>query len=118
MAGDAFDPVQLLRPRRRITGMSAILLPFDAGGAVDWPAFRAHVARPAAAGLTPAVNMDTGYVHLLDDDTIRRVLDETKAMLSGGPFVAGVFIADHPGDHFNRDAYLSRGEAITSRGGT
>ena len=29
------------------------------------PASRAHVARTAAAGLVPAVNMDTGYVNLL-----------------------------------------------------
>ena len=34
--------------------------------AVDWPAFEAHVARTRGAGLTPAVNMDTGYVQLLD----------------------------------------------------
>ena len=56
-----------LRPRRRIRGMSAVLLPFEAGGGIDWRSFRAHVARTAEAGLVPAVNMDTGYVQLLDD---------------------------------------------------
>jgi dihydrodipicolinate synthase/N-acetylneuraminate lyase len=118
MAGDAIDPVSLLRPRRRITGMSAILLPFAADGTVDWPGFRAHIARTAAAGLTPAVNMDTGYVNLLDDETILRALDETQSVLSGGPFVAGVFVADRPGDRFQCGAYLRRAEPIVRRGGT
>ena len=47
----------------------------------DWPGFRAHVARTADAGLTPAVNMDTGYVNLIDDDTRLRVLDETRELV-------------------------------------
>ena len=52
MSDAVLDPLPLLRPRRRITGMSAILLPFASDGSADWPAFRAHVARTAAAGLT------------------------------------------------------------------
>ena len=36
-------------PNRKITGYSAILLPFRADGAVDWDGFTAHVARTAAA---------------------------------------------------------------------
>ena len=61
----ALSPEKMIRPRRRITGMSAILLPFLDDGSVDWDGFRAHVRRTADAGLTPAVNMDTGYVNLL-----------------------------------------------------
>src|ERR1700674_5790484 len=98
------DPLRLLRPRRRITGMSAILLPF-AGGAIDWRAFASHVARTADAGLIPAVNMDTGYVNLLDDTTRQEVLEQTASVLAGRPFVAGAFVADSPGDRFNCDAY-------------
>ena len=98
-------PLSLLRPGRKPAGMSAILLPFEESGGVDWPGFRAHVARTAAAGLTPAVNMDTGYVNLLDDTTRRRVLAETRNTLGGGAFVAGVFVADHPGDACDLDAY-------------
>ncbi len=56
-----------VRPGRAITGMSAILLPFLPDGTIDWAAFEAHVVRTADAGLVPAVNMDTGYVQLLDD---------------------------------------------------
>lgn len=111
------DPLAMIRPRRKITGMSAILLPFAADGAVDWPAFRAHVERTAAAGLTPAVNMDTGYVNLLDDATKLRVLDETRAVAAGRPFVAGAFVADRPGAAFDPDAYLRRMGEISGRGG-
>src|SRR5690348_2001290 len=58
------NPWSLLRPRRKPVGISAILLPFEEKGGVDWPGFRGHVARTAAAGLTPAVNMDTGFGNL------------------------------------------------------
>src|SRR5271165_4018467 len=97
------DHIALLRPRRRIDGISAVLLPFDPGGAIDWPAFRAHVLRTALAGLMPAVNMDTGYVHLLGDGERRRVLAETRDVLAGRCFVAGAFVADHPGSRWDRD---------------
>ena len=114
----ALDPLAMIVPLRKITGMSAILLPFEPGGAIDWPAFRSHVLRTAAAGLVPAVNMDTGYVNLLDDGTRLEVLDAAAEALKGGPFVAGAFVADTPGSQFDRDAYLKRIEPIQERGGT
>jgi dihydrodipicolinate synthase/N-acetylneuraminate lyase len=97
--------------------MSAVLLPF-ANGEIDWQAFAAHVARTAAAGLIPAVNMDTGYVNLLDDATRREVLKRTESVIDGRPFVAGAFVADSPGDRFDRDAYLRQAEPIVRSGGT
>jgi dihydrodipicolinate synthase/N-acetylneuraminate lyase len=97
--------------------MSAILLPFQHNGAVDWPGFHAHLARTAAAGLTPAVNMDTGFANLLDDPTCRRVLAETKATLGGHPFVAGAFVSDRPGDAVNLDGYRSAIDRIQEHGG-
>jgi dihydrodipicolinate synthase/N-acetylneuraminate lyase len=112
------DPIRMLRPRRHITGLSAILLPFAPGGAIDWPAFARHTERTADAGLTPAVNMDTGYVNLLDDRTRRQVLEQTRAALAGRPFVAGAFVGDRPGSRFDRDAYLAQMDAITAHGGT
>jgi dihydrodipicolinate synthase/N-acetylneuraminate lyase len=69
--------------------MSAILLPFHAGGDVDWAGFEAHVVRTAEAGLVPAVNMDTGYVHLLDESQRAEVLDRAASVLGGERFVAG-----------------------------
>lgn len=112
------DAVALLRPRRKIVGMSAILLPFTSSGEVDWPAFTAHARRTAAAGLTPAVNMDTGYVNLIDDALRVEVLQRTQTATGGGPFVAGAFVGDAPGAKFDRDAYLRQIEPIVKHGGT
>jgi dihydrodipicolinate synthase/N-acetylneuraminate lyase len=97
--------------------MSAILLPFTADGRIDWPAAEAHVARTVAAGLVPAVNMDTGYVQLLASGDVERVLD-MAASVSGGDFVAGAFVADKAGDGFDLGRYVAAGEAIAARGGT
>src|SRR5687767_15195272 len=91
----AASPLDLLRPGREITGMAAVLLPFD-GAEIDWRGFDELLTRTAAAGLTPAVNMDTGYVHLLDPPTRIEVLDRTQSSLGGRPFVAGAFVADEP----------------------
>lgn len=114
----ASDLHAMLRPGRSITGISAILLPFDASGAVDWAAFEAHVARTAEAGLTPAVNMDTGYVNRIDAATRRAVLEHTRSVLDGGAFVAGAFVSDTPGDDFNRDAYRTAIDEVQAHGGT
>lgn len=111
------DVLRRIRPGRRITGMSAVLLPFTEDGGVDWSAFEAHVARTAAVGLVPAVNMDTGYVQLIDDVTRRRVLDLT-ASVAGGSFVAGAFVADRAGDPVDRAAYLDAAAEVAQRGGT
>ena len=112
------DPLSLLVPRRQPIGMSAILLPFFADGDVDWDALRAHIARTHAAGLVPAVNMDTGYANLIDEDTRSAVLMETRAILAGEPFIAGAFVGDRPGDQFNLDAYLRGIDQIQTAGGT
>jgi dihydrodipicolinate synthase/N-acetylneuraminate lyase len=114
---DEHDVLARLRPGRSITGMSAVLLPFDDGGDVDWSAAEAHVERTAASGLTPAVNMDTGYVQLLTASQQREMLDRTAAVAGDG-FVAGAYVADEPGAAFDLAGYLSACEAILVRGGT
>ena len=103
-------------PGRTITGMSAILLPHVNRTTVDWDSLDAHIARTHGAGLTPAVNMDTGYVQLLDADTRERVLDRAEAV-TGSDFVAGAFVPDEPGAGFDLDAYLRAAEEVASRGG-
>jgi dihydrodipicolinate synthase/N-acetylneuraminate lyase len=104
-------------PGRHITGMSAVLLPHTVDGTIDWPAVESHVVRTVEAGLTPAVNMDTGYIQLLADDDRDRVLDLT-AGVAGDDFVAGAFVADGPGDAFDLAGYVDRCDEITSRRGT
>ena len=103
-------------PGRTITGMSAILLPHLNPATVDWDSLDAHIARTHETGLAPAVNMDTGYVQLLDADTRMGVLDRAEAV-TGGDFVAGAFVADEPGAAFDLDAYRRAAEEITDRGG-
>ena len=49
MIETALNPLTLLAPGRTITGISAILLPFNEDGSVDWDGFCAHVARTAHA---------------------------------------------------------------------
>jgi dihydrodipicolinate synthase/N-acetylneuraminate lyase len=111
------DPVALLRPRRKITGMSAVLLPFTARGEVDWESFQAHLLRTSEAGLVPAVNMDTGYVNLLDIATRKRVLSETHLVLGQKTFIAGAFVADRPGEHLDLDSYRRESDLIQTYGG-
>ena len=112
------NPLDLLRPRRPITGMSAVLLPFTEAGAIDWPGWEAHLQRTVRANLIPAVNMDTGYVNLIDDATRREILRRTQTVLAGQRFVAGAFVADQPGDGFNFTAYARQVEQIQQHGGT
>lgn len=109
--------VRPVRPHRRILGMSAVFLPHSSAGAIDWPAVEAHVARTVEAGLTPAVNMDTGWVHALDEPARERVLDMAAAV-TGGDFVAGAFVADQEGRPFDLDANVRAASAVRARGGT
>ena len=41
MLAAPIDPTCLIRPRRRIRGFSAVLLPFAGDGTIDWIGFRA-----------------------------------------------------------------------------
>lgn len=100
------DPSTLPIFRRKVVGISAVLLPFEEGGKVNWPEFRRLLSWTMAAGLVPAVNMDTGYVNLLDEETRTRVLRETRAVVGGGEYVAGGYVADRPGAGWNRDETL------------
>jgi dihydrodipicolinate synthase/N-acetylneuraminate lyase len=115
----ATDPTSLVRPRRTITGMSAILLPMKADLTVDWDGFAAHVSRTAAAGITPAVNMDTGFVQLIDDATRRQALALAReAVGPAGRFVAGACVVDSPGAAFDDAAYGRQIDMILAAGAT
>ena len=112
--------IPAVRPEREIDGISAVLLPWtDGGAAIDWAGFERHLTKTLEAGLTPAVNMDTGYVQLLAEDQRREVLRRTTAIIgAGGRFVAGAWVADEPGAAFAPDRYRAELDAITAAGGT
>lgn len=113
----AINPMAMLRPRRTIWGISAILLPFHDNGDIDWDSFVKHVRRTQDAGLTPAINMDTGFGPFLSRADRQLALELTRRELAGPSFAAGVFVADQPGAPFQAEAYIRQMEDIARVGG-
>lgn len=113
-----FESIPAWKPRRKILGMSAILLPFTQSGEIEWVGLRNHLERTFEAGLVPAVNMDTGYANLIDETTRAAVLEVTQQIASGRMFVAGAFVGDQPHASFNLAAYLSQIDSIQRHAGT
>ena len=114
------DPAAMLRPRRKITGISAILLPFFEDGSIDWESFSAHVARTVDAGLAPAVNMDTGYVNLIDQKTRVEVLHQTRKVVGRNAvgYVAGAFVPAAPEDSWDPNLTRTQMDLIQEYEGT
>lgn len=108
--------IPAMQPGRAIEGISAVLLPYLSDGRPDWAAFRGLVDRTWTAGLTPAVNMDTGYVNLITREERARVLAETVEVGRGRRFVAGGFIEGETGDPVR--LYLREVASIRAAGGT
>jgi dihydrodipicolinate synthase/N-acetylneuraminate lyase len=85
--------------RRKVQGIAAALLPFEADGRVAVEAFQRHLVATQRAGLMNAVNMDTGYVNYLSDAEKQEVLRWTREALGAGvAFVAGAYIEGQSGD--------------------
>ena len=112
------DVEALLTPHRKITGISAILLPFNDDHTIDWEGFEGHLQRTVRAGLIPAVNMDTGYANLIDEPTRLEVLRRTHALTAGAQFIAGVFVGDSPGEPFDADRYRYGIDQVLTNHGT
>lgn len=105
-----------LRPGRVIEGNSAVLLPFDNAGQPDLPAFQDLLQTTWKAGLTPAVNMDTGFVNLLSPAERTTVLHCTRELAHGRRFIAGVYVEDQSG---SIDSIYGKGiNEIVTQGGT
>jgi len=86
------------KPRRKIQGIAAALLPYEADGRLAVDAFSKQLISTHRAGLLNAVNMDTGYVNYLSDAEKQEVLTWTRSALGEGiPFVAGAYIEHHRG---------------------
>ena len=105
-----------IQPGRQIEGISAVLLPFDAHGAIDWDSFAPNIERTLSAGITPALNMDTGYTNLLAPDQRTQVLAQAREVAQGAPFIAGAFIEGQDGTAF--DLYARAVDEIVAHGGT
>lgn len=98
---------------RKVRGIAAALLPFEADGRIAEEAFAAHLRATRDAGLVNAVNMDTGYANYLSDAEKERILALTRESLGPGtPFVAGAYIEGREGqipDLYRREIDRIRG---------
>jgi dihydrodipicolinate synthase/N-acetylneuraminate lyase len=115
--GELEQFVGRVRVGRKVRGIAAALLPFEADGRIAEEAFAAHLRATHDAGLTNAVNMDTGYANLLGDAEKERVLRLTREALGPGvPFVAGAYIEGREGEIVS--LYRSEIDRIRGCGGT
>ena len=102
---------------RKVEGIAAALLPFEADGKISVDSFQEHLRATHNAGLKNAVNMDTGYVNYLTAPEKLAVLRWTREALGGGvPFVAGAYVEGQGGDLVS--LYRKEIDAIVSAGGT
>src|SRR5712664_4051617 len=101
---------------RKVQGIAAALLPFEADGRIAVEAFQRHLLATHRAGLMNAVNMDTGYVSFLSDAEQQQVLQWTRQALGKDvAFVAGAYVEDREGDLVS--LYRRRMDEIVAAGG-
>src|SRR4030095_3618487 len=110
------DVVRRQKPRRKVQGISAALLPFQADGRVAVAAFQQHLLATQRAGLMNAVNMDTGYVNYLSDAEKSAVLGWSREALGKEPLVAGAYIEGQDGDVVQ--LYRREMDRLLAAGGT
>ena len=101
---------------RKPLGMAAVLLPFNEDGSIAAEAYQTCLRETFDSGLTPAVNMDTGYVNLLTAEENAYVLDLAQEVAEGRPFVGGAFIEGETGDVV--ELYRREMDAVVEHGGT
>ena len=104
-----------IKPYRRIHGIAAMFLPFDAQGRPDLEALVILAGQAHQAGLEVAVNMDTGFGPELTPEQRIDVLHATRDALGEGVrFVAGAMPFGHDGDAL--DAYRDEINSIVEVG--
>jgi 4-hydroxy-tetrahydrodipicolinate synthase len=105
-----------LKPRRKVQGIAAALLPFEADGRIAVESFQNHLRATQSAGLMNAVNMDTGYVNYLSESEKLEVLRWTgQALGKDVPFVGGAYIEGQDGNIVA--LYRKQIDAIVEYGG-
>ncbi|MDQ6631069.1 MAG: dihydrodipicolinate synthase family protein [Verrucomicrobiota bacterium] len=107
---------QQILPGRKIEGISAVLLPFESDGRIDFDSFAQNVKRTLNAGIAPAVNMDTGYTNFLTSKERSEILTITRETVGGKSFVAGAFVEGLEGDALKN--YQQAVAEIQEAGGT
>jgi dihydrodipicolinate synthase/N-acetylneuraminate lyase len=101
---------------RKVQGIAAALLPFEADGRIAVAAFQEHLRATHRAGLMNAVNMDTGYVNYLSEAEKADVLRWTREALGKDvPFVAGAYIEGQGGEVVG--LYREQMDGIVAHGG-
>jgi dihydrodipicolinate synthase/N-acetylneuraminate lyase len=101
---------------RKVDGIAAALLPFEADGRVAVEAFQRQIQETHRNGLMVAVNMDTGYINYLNDSEKLEVLRWTREALGkDAPFVAGAYIEGKTGEPVA--LYREQMEPIVRAGG-
>jgi dihydrodipicolinate synthase/N-acetylneuraminate lyase len=108
--------IRRLVPGRTIDGIAAVLLPFRQNDEPDFEAFARLVEHTYESGLTPAINVETGAVHLLRPDQRGDVLAVAAGVARGRRLIAGVYIEGEPGDIVR--LYQREIERIVRQGGT
>lgn len=101
---------------RAVAGMAAMLLPYTANGDIAEESYADCLRATVQAGLTPAVNMDTGYINLLTDSEKERVLQIAQQTLPATGFVVGAYIEGQEGEV--ADLYRREISRIAEYGGT
>ena len=109
--------IERRQPCRRVQGIAAALLPYEAGGRVAVEAFQRHLVATHRAGLMNAVNMDTGYVNYLSETEKHDVLRWTREALGkDAQFVAGAYVEGLEGEVVA--LYRQQIDTIVKFGGT
>ncbi len=108
--------VQRQQLGRKVQGIAAALLPFEADGRMAVEAFQNHLRATHRAGLMNAVNMDTGYVNYLSEAEKFDVLRWAREALGkDAPFVGGAYIEGQNGDIV--ELYRKQMDVIFGHGG-
>src|SRR5882762_7204477 len=108
--------VQRQQLGRKVQGIAAALLPFEADGRIAVEPFQNHLRATQRAGLMNAVNMDTGYVNFLSEAEKLEVLGWTREALgASAQFVAGAYIEGQDGEIVS--LYRKQMDAIVAKGG-
>lgn len=101
---------------RKPVGMAAVLLPFEEDGSIAAEAYQNCLRETLEVGLTPAVNMDTGYANLISPEEKTYVLELAQEAAEGRPFIAGAFVEGMEGPQV--DLYRTQMDEIVRFGGT